>query len=340
MHRIVARDDRDIVGDTMNLTEEQKRYATTLEKGRALIYAEGMDSPFLISVPALNVKDIGAAKQINEQMISNHMQQLFYKKEPSSLLKYPECKACGASRSRCETLREAIKGIVATDQAKEHFNRVFLTVVLSDMPPDIENDIDPLIMGKINPKDHEGLRNARLCFIVQSMYQTAEAQGSFYEYPYNEMGSLVSSFINYMKSLLTNGTIDQEAKATVRKTFVTLRKKTEDPFPGCLLCGNKCHYRFETEQLLRDGRSNADYDYVTKNIGDDNMMWLELGRLCKKASHRIIRSSDHNILKGLALCYISQKVAQQGYPPVRQEKIVRNISMVLGHGAVRLEDYE
>jgi hypothetical protein len=46
MHRIVARDDRDIMGDTMNLTEEQKKYVTTLDKGNAVVFAEGMDSPF------------------------------------------------------------------------------------------------------------------------------------------------------------------------------------------------------------------------------------------------------------------------------------------------------
>jgi len=338
MHRIVARDDRDIVGDTMNLTEEQKRYVTTLEKGKALIYAEGMDSPFLVSVPAFNIKDDVMVKPINEQMISRHMHQLFYAKEPFSLLRYPECKACGAGQSRCETLRETIKGIIATDRAKEHFNRVFLTVALSDMPPDIENDIDRLILGKMNPKDQEGLRNARLCFIVHAMYQTAEAQGSFYEYPYSEMERLVSAFVLYMKSLMANMTIEKGAQATFRETFDALRKKTEVPFPGCFHCGNKCYYRFETARLLRDGNSNADYDYVTTNVGDDNRMWTELARLCKKVSHRTIRSNDPNILKDLALCYLSQKVAHVGHPPALQEKVIRNINRVFEQGAVRLED--
>jgi DNA helicase HerA-like ATPase len=41
MHRIVAEDDRDVMGGAMNITEAQKRQVTALRSGQAVVYAEG-----------------------------------------------------------------------------------------------------------------------------------------------------------------------------------------------------------------------------------------------------------------------------------------------------------
>ena len=43
VHRIFAQDDKDAIGNTMALSEDQKRYLSSLRVGRAIIYAEGYD---------------------------------------------------------------------------------------------------------------------------------------------------------------------------------------------------------------------------------------------------------------------------------------------------------
>ena len=48
MHRLVARDDRELMGDTMNLDERQKRFVSIMGKGLAAAFAEGFNEPFLI----------------------------------------------------------------------------------------------------------------------------------------------------------------------------------------------------------------------------------------------------------------------------------------------------
>lgn len=50
VHRTLAKDDREYVGGTMNLTKEQDRELCILEVGRAVIHREGMDKAFLVQM--------------------------------------------------------------------------------------------------------------------------------------------------------------------------------------------------------------------------------------------------------------------------------------------------
>ena len=51
VHHLPALDDRDAVGATMNLDEEQSRHIVSLPPGRAVVFADGMDRPIRVAVP-------------------------------------------------------------------------------------------------------------------------------------------------------------------------------------------------------------------------------------------------------------------------------------------------
>ena len=51
VHRLPARDDRDAVGATMNLSEAQSKHLVTLEPGTAAVFTDGMDHPVLVTMP-------------------------------------------------------------------------------------------------------------------------------------------------------------------------------------------------------------------------------------------------------------------------------------------------
>ncbi len=61
MHRLTAREDRDILGASMNFNERQSRFATTLQRGQAIVFREGLNQPALIRVrPATSRAEIRA----------------------------------------------------------------------------------------------------------------------------------------------------------------------------------------------------------------------------------------------------------------------------------------
>ena len=51
VHRLPARDDRDLVGAAMNLDEDQSRQVVSLPPGVAAVFADGMDRPVRVQVP-------------------------------------------------------------------------------------------------------------------------------------------------------------------------------------------------------------------------------------------------------------------------------------------------
>jgi len=51
VHRLPARDDRDLVGAAMNLDEDQSRQVVSLAPGVAAVFADGMDRPVRVRVP-------------------------------------------------------------------------------------------------------------------------------------------------------------------------------------------------------------------------------------------------------------------------------------------------
>ena len=51
VHRLVAEDDRRLLGGAMGLTERQQRFLATLSNGQAVVYSENRDNSYLIHVP-------------------------------------------------------------------------------------------------------------------------------------------------------------------------------------------------------------------------------------------------------------------------------------------------
>ncbi|GIJ80420.1 DNA helicase HerA, contains HAS-barrel and ATPase domains [Micromonospora phaseoli] len=51
IHRLPARDDRDAVGATVNLTDRQSEFVVTLPPGVGAVFTDGMDHPVLVRVP-------------------------------------------------------------------------------------------------------------------------------------------------------------------------------------------------------------------------------------------------------------------------------------------------
>ena len=60
VHRLPAADDRESVGATMNLTEEQSAYLVTLLPGQAAVFTDGMDYPLLTQMPDGTSREVAA----------------------------------------------------------------------------------------------------------------------------------------------------------------------------------------------------------------------------------------------------------------------------------------
>jgi len=333
MHRLVAKDDREIMGDTMNMSEVQKRYITTLDKGRAVLFAEGMDSPFLIYVPIKeSLNPLVVSKAVPNRYIFQHMKEHFYHSNRDLLMKYRECRYCFTKKKRCESVRETIKTLLSRDENRLRFSKLFFAAAFGSLHVDPFSEIDRTIREQIVIGGNDDLKNIWLCFIIQAAYLSIEEQGRLYGYPFAAAEQLMDVFLDLIQSFIFHATIDRKKLETFQKVFFDLRTKSVSPYAGCYLCKKICVYRHEVSHLLKDTALNADFDYITTKIDDDLRMWNELAKLCKKATDKIISSQIISHSKGVILCYLTQKVAQKDWAPIVQEKTIRNINAVFEKG--------
>ncbi len=87
-HRIVAEDERDVLGGSMNLKDEQKRFISSLDKGLVAVYGEGMDNSFLVKVE--NFKEY-LRSYPDDVEIAKHMEKV---KKSSFLGRISDCCLC------------------------------------------------------------------------------------------------------------------------------------------------------------------------------------------------------------------------------------------------------
>ena len=64
MHRLPARDDRDAVGATMNLDEDQSEAVVALPPGVAAVTVDGADRPLLVQVPLGEDREAGGTREL------------------------------------------------------------------------------------------------------------------------------------------------------------------------------------------------------------------------------------------------------------------------------------
>lgn len=66
VHKIFAQDDKEAIGNTMALSEEQKEFLSFLDKGRAIVFSQGWDS-------SLQVKMISETNTANREIINEEI---------------------------------------------------------------------------------------------------------------------------------------------------------------------------------------------------------------------------------------------------------------------------
>ena len=78
IHRLLAKDDKDSVGDTMLMDEKQKDYLSALAAGETIIYAENTERP--VQVKIHSITDTNEA-EISEELIRNRFKKYWLSEE-------------------------------------------------------------------------------------------------------------------------------------------------------------------------------------------------------------------------------------------------------------------
>lgn len=119
IHRLPGEDDRNSVGATMNMEDEQKAYLIKLLSGQAAIFMEGYERPTFICSHNYRFEN-GLPEKLNDDVVQEHMRD-FIAKLPYIYFPYSGCQYC---LKQC-LYRDRIASVVLDHTSRTKFLQAF-----------------------------------------------------------------------------------------------------------------------------------------------------------------------------------------------------------------------
>ena len=101
IHRTIAGDDREVIAESIGLTNMQKRFLINLPRGSAVVFLEDTDEPFMVQIP--DVKDAIAGIQVQQSdgTLRDEMKKRYYDVNPIPLRTTGPSPLCGCCDATC-----------------------------------------------------------------------------------------------------------------------------------------------------------------------------------------------------------------------------------------------
>lgn len=112
IHRTLAKEDREIMGNAMNMTAEQIEYLSSLKRGFAAVYAEGDSRPKCVKMPLVQIDSRRTRQEVIDD--SQKRANLIYSDYGKNVSKHQGCAFC---EQRCRYY----SGITKFLNTDEHF---------------------------------------------------------------------------------------------------------------------------------------------------------------------------------------------------------------------------
>lgn len=325
VHRIGSMEDREIVGSTMNLDDEQQRRIVSLEKGDAAIFGQGDDAPLLAHVPYAKI-DLEQSEQ-KEQI----------RKSAEGVWQAIDGTQAQNCWSQAELAIRAAAGshlmILDDVEFSQEVSRYVLSMVTRE---------DTLVEGfpRLAQAVRRKLGGSGADFdLIQALLTSGiryffEERGEAYAWPFDQVEELLKSFEMLFEIVFTrykNGT-NGKLKADERKNvheFQKLYKTTcrieSYPFSGCeIVCDHKeCLYGYDVALISRDVTLKREFYLATDKRVSPEEFWESIVEVCLQPARRIVNDAvDFEGKKRIALCYAVQTIVTSDLNLADRKKMV------------------
>jgi hypothetical protein len=337
MHRMVASDDRQVMGGAMNMNEQQLRQVVALGTGEAVVHGGGRfgdDNPILIKIPEVKEpggKDI-SAKSIRESWEKFGAEHGLVDK----FAPYPTCESfCGALNNRCADARRIAEDPLIANA----FSAFVLTLnascfskdrdQISELAQILYPELDAVIRSRIVGTS-ENIPQQR-CILTHGLYRFMESRGKQHGWTYSEMMQRIKELLPALVECADNiplSSLAGKALISFCKQYSGMCQLRYEPYIGCrYACGRApiCLFRYEMEPLIHDGVLDAIFSNVGPGEGD------ALANACEMAAGRAILYLnqdtsgggvlDEGITRNAAFCYLIQKInaSPSNWPPQNRQ---------------------
>ena len=256
LHRLVASDDRQSVGETMGLTLEQKEYLLHLKIGQAVIHDESLDVPILLQVN--HVKDdlqmefnkLSDSRKVHEKMAAYRLgvRDIF--------LRFPACSGCKAPCTFFTDIN------VPSEADTQSFNEWLNLVLVADL--ETINNQWKLTMARLKNSmnvTHHGsaINDGEIyCHFAQLAHQALKTRLEFYQGGRGGHRSLIK--LEYCLADLFTNLLSKQSTENLEAIIQRFRLEyygevalePRNLEPACQLCKKRCFYGYLVQSNLTE----------------------------------------------------------------------------------------
>ena len=255
LHRIVAEDDRESMGNAMNLTRDQKEHVVRLRVGQAVVHNEFLDKPVLLQIHGVKdtlrdqfERDIGRAG-VRRKMTA------FQDEVRDIFRRWPGCHCCDAPCTYYSELN-------APGAPPYEAFLTFLNSLMAATPAtvlEVWSSTRKALRNGLRKRNAgaEPERGVLLCQIVQVAHLALKEWHGYYRGGnggYRAYIKLEETLMRALPAMLEDGPLDSAAADRIvavldemRNTVAIEPRRTE---PGCQQCRRKCWYGFMVQRDL------------------------------------------------------------------------------------------
>ncbi len=336
VHRLIAEDDRRVLGGATNMDEDQIRYLITLPPGRAAVYSEGADHPYLVRMrdyTSVRTKERPTDRHLAAALIRERQRPCF---EPArDYYRYLSSAQPLFNRVMIEDYAHAIlqhsefaerwDGWLQISLEHPYLSKKWFTnlrELASRVLDGITVALDDALMGAL----------------LKAAEDNLITRGRLYGWSYELIEQIRSILVAAIDALVSGQ--DQQAEQHLRRFSAVYRQATSrsyGPFAGCVYCQQRCLYRPEAARSIRYDTFRQEWRSALRLESQTDRL-NELANLIRYSAEQVVSPLDPQLTAALALCIGVQMAAAERYSRSTQRFVSNEMSKRLSVTTVKNND--
>jgi len=300
MHRIVASDDREIMGGTMNLDVRQKRAVTSLQRGQAAVFAEGLEQPALVAVPLFQTAGIASDDDVQSRS------EDFYRAHPHVLGQMAGCVHC-----RVVCRHGAWAKRLATEPSVRAVVWGYALSCLRDTEPAInwEQLVSRLLpsktTGSLETNQRSDLAWCTFSAACELAFWSLRPRGV----KLDELESLLTCAAHLADATRRGpAPLPPTALANFRWKIAPLLEKAEGPWQACSRCTQPCLY----EPLGGWLAGHREHVERLRRAYQEKDLKGAVGSCCRRIASQALLTTNERVVEELAICFLAHVAERVG----------------------------